>query len=76
LTEGISHSLAPISLDYDGQFSNGSAADAVGGVVENYVGVEAESFVLAAVGEGVGDNFGVWALVNTEVHSTIIEVRM
>lgn len=29
------------------------AADAVDVVVEDYVGVEAESFVLAALGEGV-----------------------
>ena len=36
------------------------AADAVEVVVEDHVGVEAESFVLAAVCEGVGDDFDVW----------------
>ena len=35
------------------------AADEVDVVVEDCVGVEAESFVLAAVGEGVGDDFDV-----------------
>ncbi len=33
------------------------AAEEVDVVVEDCVGVEAESFVLAAVGEGVGDDF-------------------
>jgi hypothetical protein len=29
-------------------------------VVEDYVGGEAESFVVAAVGEGFGDDFEIW----------------
>lgn len=33
------------------------AADAVDVVIEDHVGVEAEFFMLAAAGEGVGDDF-------------------
>lgn len=36
------------------------AAGAVDVIVEDCVGVEAGCFVLAAVGEGVSDDFGVW----------------
>lgn len=53
------------------------AAGAVDVIVEDCVGVEAKSFVLAAVGEGVGDDFEVWGDgVNTGRHSAMAAVTM
>ncbi len=42
-------------------------------VVEDYVGIEAESFGLAAVGERVGDDFEVWGA--GEYQETYDDVR-
>ena len=50
------------------------AADEVDVVVEDCVGVEAESFVLAAVSEVVGDDYEVWGAVNAGSRSTMVEV--
>ena len=50
------------------------AADELDVVVGDYAGAEAESFVLAAVSEVVGDDYEVWGAVNAGSRSTMVEV--